>query len=44
LQRPSVRGADGLGQLLDVVIRVRVAERVSGVMEEVLSVNECDRV
>src|ERR1700693_4025196 len=43
LQRPSVSGADGLRQLLDVEIRVRVSESVAGVMEEVLSVNECDR-
>jgi hypothetical protein len=40
---PSARDADGLGQLLDVVSRIRVTERVAGVVEEVLSVNEGDR-
>jgi hypothetical protein len=43
LQRLSVYGADGLGELLDVVIRVRVAESVAGVVEEILSVDEGDR-
>jgi len=42
LECPSVSTADGLSQLLHVVIRVCVAENAADIMEEVLSIDKSD--
>jgi hypothetical protein len=44
LKNPSPCGADGLGKLLYVVVRVGIAESVPGVMEQVLPIEIAAKV